>query len=78
MASLFDEPDELTDDEERDLFEQFVRDSVRDFPRRMEIKGRMFQRDAYGLYTNLEDPDDDRIFELDPETGELFQWPDCD
>jgi hypothetical protein len=29
-------------------------------------------------YTNIEDPDDDRIFEIDPKTGELTQRPDSD
>ncbi len=84
MANLFDliddspNPPELTDEEEFDLVEQFNRDAMNELPDRIEIHGRLFMRDGGGLYTNIEDADDDRIFEFDPETGELCQWPDCD
>ena len=79
MASLFDTcDDELTDEEEFDLVEQFVRDAMDALPDRIEIHGRLFMRDGGGLYTNIEDADDDRIFEIDQETGELCQWPDGD
>jgi hypothetical protein len=74
MASLFDACDELTD-------ENFADDEPEDFdpPRRLEIFGRLFGRNGRSaVYTNIEDADDDRIFEIDPETGELVQWPDCD
>jgi hypothetical protein len=77
MANLFDNTDELTDDEERDLFEEFLRDALEEFPDQILINGQLFRRSG-GIYTNVEDADDDRIFEIDPETGELFQWPDCD
>jgi hypothetical protein len=77
MTSLFDNADELTDEEERDLFEEFLRDALEEIPDRILINGQLFRRSG-GIYTNIEDADDDRIFEIDPETGELFQWPDCD
>ena len=79
MASLFDTfDDELTDAEEFDLVEQFVREAMDALPERIEIHGRLFMLDGGGLYTNIEDADDDRIFEFDPETGELCQWPEGD
>jgi hypothetical protein len=78
MASVFDDLDDLTDDEERDLFEEFLRDALEEFPDRILINGQLFRRSGGGMFTTVEDPDDDRIFEIDPETGELFQWPDCD
>ncbi|MFL5343016.1 MAG: hypothetical protein ACJ8F7_23025 [Gemmataceae bacterium] len=68
------------------LFDDFADDDPDDFddeaedepPARIEIHGRLFMRSGGGLYTNIEDADDDRIFEFDPETGELTQWPDHD
>ena len=72
------EPDELTDEEEFDLVEQFVRDALDEPPDRVLIHGQLFMRSGEeAIYTNIEDPDDDRVFEIDPETGELRQWPDC-
>jgi len=43
----------------------------------MLIHGRQFMRDGMGCYTNI-DAADDRIFEIDPETGEMTQQPLCD
>jgi len=71
----FDEPDAEADD---DFAEDFDDEAIEELPDRIEIGGRLFMRDGGGLYTNIEDADDDRIFEFDPETGELCQWADCD
>src|SRR5260370_15847714 len=63
--------DYLPDDDEDDEAEKL--------PQRVLIHGRLFMRNGRtAVYTNIEDADDDRIFEYDPETGELRQWPDCD
>ena len=79
MASLFDGFDDAYDDaDELDSCEQLIRDALEALPDRIELHGRLFMRDGGGLYTNIEDADDDRIFEIDPETGQLCQWPDCD
>jgi hypothetical protein len=80
MAGLFDTfDDELTDEEEFDLVEQLIRDAMDALPDRIEIDGRLFMRSGEPpIYTNIEDPDDYRIFEIDPETGDLCQWPDSD
>src|SRR5260370_15165864 len=57
--------DELSDEEEFDLVEQAILDAINGPPDRIEIHGRLFMRDGAGLYTNIEDADDDRIFEYD-------------
>jgi hypothetical protein len=44
----------------------------------MLIHGRQFMRDGMVCYTNIDAADDDRIFEIDPETGEMTQQPLCD
>jgi hypothetical protein len=53
-------------------------DEAADPPARVDIYGQLFMRDGAGIYTNIEDAADDRIFEYDPETGEFRQWPDAD
>jgi hypothetical protein len=73
------EADELTDAEEFALVARFVRDCMDAPPDRVLINGQLFMWSGdEAIYTNIEDPDDDRIFEIDPETGELCQWPDGD
>jgi hypothetical protein len=82
MASLLDgfenDPDELCPEEEMDLVAEYIRACMDDLPARLLIHGQLFMRDGGGLYTNIEDADDDRIFEIDAETGQLCQWPDGD
>jgi len=78
MASLFDAYDDA-DDDALDSHERLIRDALEALPDRMEIHGRLFGRNGRNaFYTNIYDADDNRVFEIDLETGQLWQWPDCD
>jgi hypothetical protein len=68
--------DEPTDDE--GLGSADDDDEVDEPPARVEIHGQLFMRDGIGNYTNIEDADDGRMFEYDPETREFRQLPDAD
>jgi hypothetical protein len=76
-----EQPDK-TDSETKDELAQvaqYVSDCIEEeLEWEVTIHGQRFRRDGLGCYTNIEDADDDRIFECDPETGELTQRPDCD
>ena len=86
MSNLFETDDDLARGDDRGLFDnpaetdELADDEYADEPPdRIEINDQLFMRSgAEPIYTNIEDPDDDRIFEIDPETGELCQWPDGD
>jgi len=82
MAGLFDaydDADELSDADDLDSCARLIRDALEALPDRMEIHGRLFGRNGRNaFYTNIYDADDNRVFEIDLETGQLWQWPDCD
>jgi hypothetical protein len=76
-----EQPDPNANDYEMAQVAEYISDCIEEeFEGEFEvtINGQRFRRDGLGCYTNIEDADDDRIFEIDPETGELTQRPDCD